>query len=789
MASTTPSCARCLSYLRELEARRAAIHGSIRDQGKLMPGLEAGIAGAASKAALEDLYLLYKPKRRTKAGIARDKGPSPLAEEILANRPTPPELLAAAYLSDEVPELKEALSGARDILTGRLAENADLLGRLRAFMQCEAFLSARSVKGQEEKGAKFSDHFAHIERWAQVSSHRALAMMRGANEGVLTLDIAPDPEAGLTQVEAMVAVALGIAGSAPGDLWLRTVARWGWRTRLSLTMMLDFLGQLRERAQTEAIRVFARNLRDVLLDAPAGARPNMGLDPGVRTGVKVAMVDATATDTVYPFQPRNDVRGAQATLAALMRRHSVELVAIGNGTASRETEKVIAETLAALPTPKATTMIVSEAGASVYSATERAAKEIARRLQNPLAELVKIEPKAISGGRYQHDVDQHRLGRASRRWSRTRSTLSASTSTWPRHRCSPMPRDSDRHSPETNGLARRIVAACDRDIRMLMGDEARLKAIDPAAFVDGTFGLPTVRDILAELAKPGRDPRPAFVTATEGVNVIGDLKPGMTLEGSVTNVATFGAFIDIGVHQDGLVHISRLADRFVKDPHEVVKAGDVVRVRVVEVDVARKRIGLSMRRGPTAHGDGEERSRARHTDETPRRARRSRQRPAGDRRRSRGLARRQSLTTDLGVQSRGEMVWMMLEAFGLGKPLLRDELEDCQAAVCLEPLGEVVGVEEVAEVRAELVVGAVMVAPDRGILQRSVHALDLTVRPWVVRPGEPMLEVGLGAGELEAVRAEDSPGLRAARISGTAEPRDLGSVKCVPLSVSTVWIR
>ena len=502
-------------------------------------------------------------------------------------------------------------------------------------------------------------------------------MMRGANEGVLTLDIGPDPETGAPQVEAMVTAALGVAGGgAPGDRWLADVARWAWRTRLSLTMMLDLLGQLRERAQDEAIRVFARNLRDLLLAAPAGPRPTMGLDPGVRTGVKVAVVDATgkllATDTVYPFQPKNDVRGAQAALAALIRRFGVELVAIGNGTASRETEKLVAEMLAALPAPKPTRVIVSEAGASVYSASELAAKEfpdldvslrgavsIARRLQDPLAELVKIEPKAIGVGQYQHDVDQHRLGRSleavvedavnavgvdlnmasapllahvsglgpslaeaivahrnAKGAFRSRKDLLSVPRLGPRafEQCAGFlrirggaePLDASAVHPEAYGLARRIVAACGRDLRAIMGDEARLRALDPQDFVDGTFGLPTVRDILAELAKPGRDPRPGFATATfaEGVDDIRDLKPGMLLEGTVTNVAAFGAFVDIGVHQDGLVHVSQLADRFVKDPHEVVKAGDVVKVRVVDVDIPRKRIGLSMRREPTGEGGG-----------------------------------------------------------------------------------------------------------------------------------------------------------------------------------------
>ena len=656
-----------LVYLRELEARRAAILASIGEQGKLTPELESAIAAADTKASLEDLYLPFKPKRRTKAMIARERGLGALAEAILADRATPPETLAAGYLSAEVPDAKEALAGARDILTEGLAEDAALLGRLRDFLQRDGFVTARVVKGQEEKGAKFSDYFEHDEKWSGVPSHRALAMMRGANEGVLTLDIGPDAT-GLPRVEAMVEAALGITGDRPGDRWLRDVARWAWRVKLGLSMMLDLMASLRERAQEEAIRVFARNLKDLLLAAPAGARATMGVDPGIRTGVKVAVVDATgkllATDTVYPFQPRNDVRGAQAALAALITRHKVELVAIGNGTASRETERLVADLLAQLPGPKPTKVVVSEAGASVYSASELAAKEfpgldvslrgavsIARRLQDPLAELVKIEPKAIGVGQYQHDVDQHRLGRSleavvedavnavgvdlntasapllahvsglgpsladaivahrdAKGAFRSRKALLAVPRLGPRafEQCAGFlriregdePLDASAVHPEAYDVARRIVAACGRDLRSVMGDEARLRAVDPEAFVDGRFGLPTVRDILAELAKPGRDPRPAFVTASfkEGVEAISDLRPGMLLEGTVTNVAAFGAFVDIGVHQDGLVHVSQLADRFVKDPHEVVKAGDVVKVRVVEVDVARKRIGLTMRK-------------------------------------------------------------------------------------------------------------------------------------------------------------------------------------------------
>ncbi|MGP1357858.1 Tex-like N-terminal domain-containing protein, partial [Roseicyclus sp.] len=418
-----------LAYLRELEARRQTVLDSIREQGKLTGALEAQIAAAETKAVLEDLYLPYKPKRRTKAMIARENGLEPLADAILADRRAEPEALAQGYLSEAVPDAKEALSGARDILAERLTEDAALIGRLREFMQKEAFLTARVIEGQEEKGAKFSDYFDHREKWADVPSHRALAMMRGASEGVLTLDIAPEPEAGRARAEGMVAAALAVGTAGPGDTWLRGVAGWTWRVKLALSLMLDLMGDLRRRAQDEAIRVFARNLKDLLLAAPAGARTTMGLDPGIRTGVKVAVVDATGklldTATVYPFQPKNDLRGTAEVLSALIARHGVDLVAIGNGTGSRETDRLVGEVIGQLKGRKPTKVIVSEAGASVYSASELAAREfpgldvslrgavsIARRLQDPLAELVKIEPKAIGVGQYQHDVDQHRLGQA-----------------------------------------------------------------------------------------------------------------------------------------------------------------------------------------------------------------------------------------------------------------------------------------------------------------------------------------------------------------------------------------
>ncbi len=665
-----------LTYLRELEARRGAILQSIREQGKLSVELEQAIGKADTKARLEDLYLPFKPKRRTKAMIARENGLEPLLRAIETDRSAKPEVLAERFVTETVATVKAALDGARDIKVEELAENADLLGRLRAFMREDAIISATVVPGKETEGAKFSDYFDHREKWADIAAHRALAIMRASNEEIVTIDIAPDPETGTARAEGIVAAAIGIDGDAPGDVWLRGVAGWAWRVKLALSMYLDLFGDLRTRAHESAIAVFARNLKDLLHAAPAGQRPTLGLDPGIRTGVKAAVVDATGklvdTATLYPFQPKNDVRGAQAAIVDLVKRHGVELIAIGNGTASRETERLVEETLKLLPdgVARPTKVIVSEAGASVYSASELAAREfpgldvsirgavsIARRLQDPLAELVKIEPKSIGVGQYQHDVDQGRLARtldavvedavnavgvdlntASAPLLRqvaglgpslaeaivahrdangafaTRKALMKVSGLGPkafeqcagflRIRDGAEPLDGSAVHPEAYGLARRIVSACGRDIREIMGNSAVLKAMDPKDFVDDTFGLPTVRDILAELEKPGRDPRPDFRTATfaEGVDQISDLKPGMMLEGTVTNVAAFGAFVDIGVHQDGLVHISQLADRFVKDPHEVVKAGDVVRVRVMEVDIPRKRIGLSMRKDAPAEG-------------------------------------------------------------------------------------------------------------------------------------------------------------------------------------------
>lgn len=659
-----------LVYLRELEARRTSILDQIRSQDKLTPDLEARIAAVTTKAELEDIYLPYKPKRRTKAEIARERGLAPLAQAILTDRRIAPSARAEAFLSAEVPDVKAALEGARDIVAEGLTEDAVLLGRLRAHMRSVAKVRARVVEGKQEAGVKFSDYFDHSESWATIAGHRALAMLRGWNEEFLTVDIMVDAEdpSPVKPVERIMAASLSAGGTLPGDQWLMEVIGWTWRVKLSLSLSLDLIREMRERAEEEAIQVFARNLKDLLLAAPAGSRPTMGLDPGIRTGVKVAVIDGTGklldTTTVYPFQPRNDVRGAQTALAELVRRHNVDLIAIGNGTGSRETERLVAEMIALLPGTKPTKVIVSEAGASVYSASETAALEfpgldvslrgavsIARRLQDPLAELVKIEPKAIGVGQYQHDVDQGRLGRsldavvedavnavgvdvntasapllarvsglgksqaeaivahrdatgpfASRKELMKVPRLGARTfeqcAGFLRITGGKEPLDASAVHPEAYAVARKIVAACGRDLRAIMGDATALKGLDPKSFVDERFGLPTVKDILSELEKPGRDPRPGFRTATfaDGVDDIRDLKPGMSLEGTVTNVAAFGAFVDIGVHQDGLVHVSQLADRFVKDPHEVVKAGDVVRVRVTEVDVARKRIGLTMRK-------------------------------------------------------------------------------------------------------------------------------------------------------------------------------------------------
>ncbi|MDR3373436.1 MAG: Tex family protein [Ancalomicrobiaceae bacterium] len=673
-----------LTYLRELEARRATVVASISSQGKLTDELAGKLAAATTKAEVEDLYLPYKPKRRTKAEIARERGLQPLADRLLADRRLDPATEAVKFVTAEVIDSKAALDGARDILAETFAENADLIGRLRQHMTARSTLHARVVEGKEAAGEKYADYFDHTEKWATAPSHRVLAMLRGRNEEILNVDIevdADDPSP-VKPCEKLVADAYNIpANGSAADKWLHDVARWTWRAKLSLHLGLDLMTTVRERAEEEAIAVFAANLKDLLLAAPAGSRATMGLDPGIRTGVKVAVIDATskvvATTTVYPLQPKNDVMGTIATLSALVRKHKVELIAIGNGTGSRETDRLVSVMLADMAPPKPIKVVVSEAGASVYSASALASAEmpdldvslrgavsIARRLQDPLAELVKIDPKAIGVGQYQHDVDQSRLAKAldavvedavnavgvdlntasasllarvsglgsslaeaivAHREAagpfRSRKALMSVARLGPRTfelaagflriRDGDEPLDASSVHPEAYKLAGRIVKACGRDLRQVMRDSALLKNLDPRQFVDDHFGLPTVKDIIAELEKPGRDPRPEFKTATfaEGVDEIADLKPGMVLEGTVTNVAAFGAFVDIGVHQDGLVHVSQLSDRFVKDPRDVVKAGDVVKVRVVDVDVKRKRIALSMkkddgsmpeRRGPSA---------------------------------------------------------------------------------------------------------------------------------------------------------------------------------------------
>ncbi|WP_062016082.1 Tex family protein [Aureimonas sp. AU4] len=679
-----------LGALRDLEARRLAVLRSVREQDKLTPDLEAAIRRAATRVELEDVYLPYRPKRRNRAMAARERGLGPLAERILADRGVDPTALAASFLSPEVPDAKAALEGARDIVAEGLAENPALVGEIRRHLVAKAQVRARVVPGKEEAGAKFSDYFDHAEKWAGAPSHRVLALLRAEREGVVTVDVEVDAEdaSPVKPVEAMIARHANVRthGGGAADAWLLSVARWAWRQKLRPGLTTEMMATLKEGADGEAIRVFSRNLKDLLLAAPAGAKATMGLDPGIRTGVKVAVVDATGrlvdSATVYPFQPRNDVAGASARLAELIARHAVELVAIGNGTASRETEQLAEGVIKALPGQKPAKVVVSEAGASVYSASELASREmpdvdvtirgavsIARRLQDPLSELIKVDPKAIGVGQYQHDVDQGRLSRAldavvedavnavgvdlntasaallSRVAGLGPSLAEAivahrdSKGPFPSRRklldvprlgpkafeqCAGFlriangtePLDASAVHPEAYPVARRIVAALGKDVATVMRDPAALRTLEPERFTGEGFGVPTVRDIIAELEKPGRDPRPAFRTAAfaDGVNEITDLRPGMSLEGTVTNVAAFGAFVDIGVHQDGLVHVSQLADRFVRDPAEVVRAGQVVRVRVVEVDVKRKRISLTMRSEmPDAASRGEGRGRPQDT--------------------------------------------------------------------------------------------------------------------------------------------------------------------------------
>ena len=676
-----------LIYLREMEERRAAILSSIEEQGKMTPSLRASIEAADTKQRLEDLYLPYKVKRRTKAQIAREAGLDVLAAALLADHALVPEVEAAKYLkpafkteqSDNpgVADVKAALEGARQILMEQFAEDAELLANLRAHMQANGILMSTVAEGKEEAGAKFRDYFSYQEPLRSVPPHRALALFRGRKEDMLKValklseDIAAAEAGGaapFNSAELKIAARFSIADrKQAADAWLLQTVHWTWSVKLAWQLETDLLTELRERGEEEAIRVFSHNLHDLLLAAPAGPRVTMGLDPGLRTGVKVAVVDHTGklleTATVYPHVPRNDWNGTLRALGMLAKKHAVDLISIGNGTASRETDKLAGELMKLHPELKLTKVVVSEAGASVYSASELAAKEfpaldvtlrgavsIARRLQDPLAELVKIDPKSIGVGQYQHDVMQTRLARsldavvedcvnavgvdvntaspallarisglsssladnivqhrdqngafASRDDLKKVPRLGAKTfeqaAGFLRVMKGENPLDASAVHPEAYPVVERILAELKRPARELIGDVTTLKKLNPTKYTDERFGLPTVRDILAELEKPARDPRPEFKTAEfkEGIEEIKDLKPGMILEGTVTNVTNFGAFVDIGVHQDGLVHISMLANKFVKDPHEVVKAGLVVKVKVLEVDEKRKRIALSMR--------------------------------------------------------------------------------------------------------------------------------------------------------------------------------------------------
>jgi len=663
-----------LIYLRELEDRRATIVNSITEQGKMTDELQAAIAAADSKQVLEDLYLPYKQKRRTRAQIAREAGLEPLAQALLADPTLDPQVAAAAYVDADkgVADIKAALDGARDILSEQFGETADLLGSVREYLWQQGVVTSKVIAGKElEEEEKFRDYYDYSEPIKAIPSHRALALFRGRNTGVLMtkLGLGEDLDAQVPHPgEIMVAQRFGIRSAGrPGDKWLADVCRWCWRVKVQPHIENELLTQLREQSEHEAIRVFARNLKDLLLAAPAGPKAVIGLDPGLRTGVKVAVVDRTgkllATDTIYPHEPRRDWDGALARLERLARATKADLISIGNGTASRETDKLAGELIRRCPDLAMQKIVVSEAGASIYSASEFAAKEfpeldvslrgavsIARRLQDPLAELVKIEPKAIGVGQYQHDVNQRELARALdavvedcvnavgvdlntasvpllTRVSGLNPTLARnivdfrdSNGPFPsRDHLKKVPRLGDKTfeqaagflrinagtnpldrssvHPEAYPVVERILAKINKQATEVMGQREALQGLSPNEFVDERFGLPTIRDIFSELEKPGRDPRPEFKTATfkDGVEKISDLSLGMLLEGVVTTVAAFGAFIDIGVHQDGLVHVSAMSTRFIKDPHEVVKAGDVVQVKVIDVDVKRQRIALTMR--------------------------------------------------------------------------------------------------------------------------------------------------------------------------------------------------
>jgi uncharacterized protein len=662
-----------LRYLRELEARRKVILDSVRDQGKLDAKLEAAIMAADNKGRLEDIYLPFKPKRRTKAEIAKEAGLEPLADLLLREPQTVPTAAAEAYVSIDknVPDAAAALAGARAILTERFAENADLIGTLREEFWANGRLASKVREGKAEAGAKFSDYFDFSETLAKMPSHRVLALFRGEREEILALTVEPDDPATrpvVSAYELRIMRTYGIADQGrPGDKWLADTVRWAWRTKIIILLSIDLRLRLWTAAEEEAVRVFASNLRDLLLAAPAGARPTLGLDPGFRSGVKVAVIDATgkvvATSTIYPHVPQQRWDEALAVLAKLVREHKVELIAIGNGTASRETDKLAIELVKGLADLKVQKIVVSEAGASVYSASAYASEElpgldvtlrgavsIARRLQDPLAELVKIDPKSIGVGQYQHDLAEFKLSRSldavvedcvngvgvdlntasapllarvsgigpalaqsivSHRDSNGAFRSRKALKDVPRlgakafEQCAGFlripggddPLDASGVHPESYPVVHRIIAATQSRIDALIGNASVLRGLSPTSFVDDKFGLPTVTDILRELEKPGRDPRPAFKTAEfkAGVETLNDLEQGMILEGVVTNVAAFGAFVDIGVHQDGLVHVSAMSKTFVKDPRAVVKPGDVVRVKVLDVDKPRKRIALTLR--------------------------------------------------------------------------------------------------------------------------------------------------------------------------------------------------
>ncbi|MGQ4364888.1 Tex family protein [Streptomyces sp. SAS_272] len=671
-----------LRYLRELEERRSAVLESVREQGKLTDALEAQIRDAQTKARLEDIYLPYKPKRRTKAQIAREAGLEPLAEGLLGDASVDPLAAAAAFVDADrgVADPQAALDGARAILTERFSEDADLIGELRERMWARGRLAARVREGKEEAGAKFADYFDFAEPFTALPSHRILAMLRGEKEDVLDLVLEPEEpseQPGPSSYEPIIASRFKIAERGrPGDKWLSDTVRWAWRTRILVHLGIDLRLRLRTAAEDEAVNVFAANLRDLLLAAPAGTRATLGLDPGFRTGVKVAVVDATgkvvATDVIYPHVPANKWDEAIAKLARLAKEHAVDLVAIGNGTASRETDKLAGELITKHPELQLTKVMVSEAGASVYSASAFASQElpdmdvslrgavsIARRLQDPLAELVKIDPKSIGVGQYQHDLSEVKLSRSldavvedcvngvgvdvntasAPLLSRVSGISSGLAENIVAHRdangpftsrselkkvarlgpkayeqCAGFlrirggsdPLDSSSVHPEAYPVVRRMVKTSGQEVASLIGNTGVLRSLRPTDFVDETFGLPTVTDILKELEKPGRDPRPAFKTATfkDGVEKISDLTSGMVLEGVVTNVAAFGAFIDIGVHQDGLAHVSALSKTFVKDPRDVVKPGDIVKVKVLDVDIPRKRISLTLRLDDEAAAQG-----------------------------------------------------------------------------------------------------------------------------------------------------------------------------------------